>query len=156
MVIDILDKLLLYEQKELIINSRSHLDHNKTAIHYIARLGNIELLNYFKTLLNEDEFKQLISVTDNEGRTPLILGLRSLGDQKSSNFKELINLLIDNMSEEDLKISTIQNYDALMASIYYKVDDDIIQKIYDSIPLINQNYNLEDIKQYMETHKLYD
>lgn len=155
MVIDILDKLLLYEQKELIINSRSHLDNNKTAIHYIARFGNIELLNYFKTILNEGEFKQLIGVTDNERRTPLILGLRSFGETKSSNFKQLINLLIDNMSEEDLKIVTIQNYDALMASIHYKVDDDIIQKIYDSIPLINQKYNLEDIKQDMETRKLY-
>lgn len=135
--------------KKLIIDYRSSGDHNKTFIHYIARLGKFEVLIFIKNILDEEEFKNLISVPDDENRIPLMMAIRSIGDlslenEKRKDLENIIKLLVDNMDKEKLKQETIQGFNSLHHAIYYKIEDNLIQKIYDNI---DDNYSLNYIKE---------
>ena len=135
--------------KKLIIDYRSSGDHNKTFIHYIARLGKFEVLIFIKNILDEEEFKNLISVPDDENRIPLMMAIRSIGDlglenEKKKDLENIIKLLIDNMDKEKLEQKTIQGFNSLHHAIYYKIEDNLIQKIYDNI---DDNNSLNYIKE---------
>ena len=135
--------------KKLIIDYRSPGDHNKTFIHYIARFGRYEVLRFIKNILDEEEFKNLISVPDDENRIPLMMAIRSIGNlslenEKKKDLEDIIKLLVDNMDKEKLEQRTIQGFNSLHHAIYYKIEDNLIQKIYDNI---DDNHSLNYIKE---------
>ena len=144
--------------KKLIIDYRSSGDHNKTLIHYIARFGKFEVLRFIKDILDEEEFKNLISVPDDESRIQLMMAIRSIGDlslenEKKKDLENIIKLLVDNMDKEKLKQETIQGFNSLHHAIYYKIEDNLIQKIYDNIDdnnslnYIKENFNFDIYKE---------
>ncbi len=140
--------------KKLIIDYRSPGDHNKTFIHFLARFGRYEVLRFIKNILDEEEFKNLISVPDDENRIPLMMAIRSIGglnlnndleNEKTKNdLENIIILLVDNMDKEKLKQETIQGFNSLHHAVYYKIEDNLIQKIYDNI---DDNHSLNYIKE---------
>lgn len=135
--------------KKLIIDYRNQGDHNKTFIHFIARFGKFKLLRFIKNILDEEEFKNLISVPDDENRIPLMMAIRSIGglsleNEKKKDLENIIILLIDNMDKEKLEQKTIQGFNSLHHAIYYKIEDNLIQKIYDNI---DDNNSLNYIKE---------
>lgn len=135
--------------KKLIIDYRNQGDHNKTFIHFIARFGKFKLLRFIKNILDEEEFKNLISVPDDENRIPLMMAIRSIGglsleNEKKKDLENIIILLIDNMDKEKLEQKTIQGFNSLHHAIYYKIEDNLIQKIYDNI---DDNHSLNYIKE---------
>lgn len=143
--------------KKLIIDYRNQGDHNKTLIHYIARFGKFEVLRFIKDILDEEEFKNLISVPDGENRIPLMMAIRSIGglsleNEKKKNLENIIILLVDDMDKEKLEQETIQGFNSLHHAIYYKIEDNLIQKIYDNIDdsnslnYIKENFNFDIYK----------
>ena len=145
----ILKKFIIFIIITKKIDYRNQGDHNKTLIHYIARLGKFEVLRFIKNILDEEEFKNLISVPDDENRIPLMMAIRSIGGLSLEN---IIILLVDNMDKEKLEQRTIQGFNSLDHAIYYKIEDNLIQKIYDNIDdnnslnYIKENFNFDIYK----------
>ncbi len=87
---------------EFILTNRATNDLNKTIIYYAIRHGKYDLLNTIKNMVGEENFKILMTVVDDLGRTPFMVSTHSQGLNPDGSQNKIFDFILENTPGEIL------------------------------------------------------
>jgi hypothetical protein len=89
----------------IIMGTRADEDHMKSIIHILCRIGDADTLATIKTIFrnkyadSDERFFSLMTVSDDEGRIPLMFAMRTL-KTSNNNIQSIINFIKENTPRE--------------------------------------------------------